>query len=75
MEGCQRIPGSKGRREPAGEWNQIECIVNGKEILIYLNGTLVNQAVDVQPQKGKIQIQSEGAEIFFKRIEITTLQN
>jgi hypothetical protein len=67
--------GAKDVEKPAGEWNQIECIVNGKEILIYLNGTLVNQAVDVQPQKGKIQIQSEGAEIFFKRIEITTLQN
>jgi hypothetical protein len=65
--------GAKDVEKPAGEWNQIECIVNGKEILIYLNGTLVNQAVDVQPQKGKIQIQSEGAEIFFKRIEIVSL--
>jgi hypothetical protein len=40
--------------------------------MIYLNGILVNQAVDSQPQKGKIQIQSEGAEIFFRRIEILT---
>ena len=70
------VKGFRGERDvekPAGKWNKIECIVKGKEILIYLNGTLVNHAVDVQPQKGRIQIQSEGAEIFFKRIELTLL--
>lgn len=65
--------GSKDIEKPVGKWNRIECIVQGKEIVIYLNGTLVNHAVDVQPQKGRIQIQSEGAEILFKRIEITLL--
>jgi hypothetical protein len=65
--------GSKDIEKPVGKWNRIECIVQGKEIFIYLNGTLVNHAVDVQPQKGRIQIQSEGAEILFKRIEITLL--
>ncbi|MBN1790087.1 MAG: DUF1080 domain-containing protein [Bacteroidales bacterium] len=59
---------------PVGKWNRIECIAKGKEILIYLNGILVNQAFDVQPQKGRIQIQSEGAEIFFRRISITPIQ-
>lgn len=66
----------RGRNDiekPAGKWNLIECVVNGNEIHIYLNGVLVNQAFDVKPQKGKIQIQSEGAEIFFKKIIITTL--
>lgn len=65
--------GVKDIEKPVGKWNRIECIVQGKEIIIYLNGTLVNHAVDIQPQKGRIQIQSEGAEIFFKRIEITFL--
>jgi hypothetical protein len=58
---------------PVGEWNTIECIVQAREILIYLNGTLVNQAIDVHPRKGLIQIQSEGAEIFFRRIDLTQL--
>jgi hypothetical protein len=62
--------GVKDVEKPVGKWNKIECIVKGGEIMIYLNGILVNQAVDSQPQKGKIQIQSEGAEIFFRRIEI-----
>ena len=65
--------GAKDVEKPAGKWNKLECIVKDKEIFIYLNGTLVNHAVDVLPQKGRIQIQSEGAEIFFKRIEIISL--
>ena len=65
--------GAKDIEKPVGKWNKIECIVKDREILIYLNGTLVNHAVDVQPQKGRIQIQSEGAEIFFKRIVLNKL--
>ena len=65
--------GAKDIEKPIGKWNKIECIVKDKEIFIYLNGTLVNHAVDVQPQKGRIQIQSEGAEIFFRQIVLTPL--
>ena len=65
--------GNNDIEKPVGKWNLIECIVNGNEIHIWLNGVLVNQAFDVQPHKGKIQIQSEGAEIFFKKINITPL--
>lgn len=57
--------------KPVGEWNKIECIAKGAEILIYLNDTLVNHVVEAQPQKGRIQIQSEGAEILFRKIELT----
>ncbi len=59
--------------KPVGKWNLIECIVKGNEIHIYLNGVLVNQAFNVKPQRGKIQIQSEGAELFFKKIMIRPL--
>ena len=60
---------------PLGKWNRVECWVKGHEITIYLNGHLVNHAIDVRPQKGKIQIQSEGAEIFFRRITLIPLSN
>ena len=70
------VTGFRGARDvekPLGNWNRMECIVKGKEISIYLNGTLVNHAIDVQPQKGRIQIQSEGAEIFVRRVELNPL--
>lgn len=58
---------------PVGEWNRIECITKGGEILIYLNDTLVNHVVEAHPQKGRIQIQSEGAEILFRKISLLPL--
>lgn len=57
--------------KPVGEWNRIECIVSGDSLTVTLNGVLVNQAFNVKPHKGKIQIQSEGAEIFFRRVDLT----
>jgi hypothetical protein len=74
--GWKDIKGYRGEKDiekPAGKWNRIECLAKGNEILIYLNGTLVNHAFDVIPNKGRIQIQSEGAEIFFRRIVIEKL--
>ena len=65
--------GAKDVEKPHGEWNKLKIIALGSKITVYLNGTFVNYTYDVHPQKGKIQIQSEGAEIFFKRVEIKQL--
>ncbi len=70
------VKGFRGKNDiekPTGEWNHMECIAEGDKISIFFNGTLVNQAVNVKPSKGRIQIQSEGAEIFFRRVEMTPL--
>ena len=65
--------GANDIEKPVGEWNKVECIAKGEEILIYLNDKLVNHVVHAQPNKGRIQIQSEGAEIIFRRIELLPL--
>jgi hypothetical protein len=70
------VKGFRGKNsieKPVGKWNRIECIVKGNEINVFVNGTLMNQASDVQPRKGRIQIQSEGAEIFFRKIDLIPL--
>ena len=72
-EDIKGFRGSKDIENPIGEWNKLECIVNQDKITIYLNGKLVNKAFDVKPSKGRIQIQSEGAELFFRKIELTSL--
>ncbi|MFZ2340843.1 MAG: DUF1080 domain-containing protein [Bacteroidales bacterium] len=74
--GWKDVKGFRGASDievPVGKWNKLECVVKDREIHIYLNGTLVNHAVDVKPHKGRIQIQSEGAEIFIKQISIKKL--
>lgn len=65
-----------------GEWNLLEVIVQGKTIIHKVNGHEVlrlynsQQNIDgkfVPLTKGKIQIQSEGAEVFYRNIEIKEL--
>ena len=63
--------GGRDLEKPVGEWNRLECVVAGGEITVKLNGVTVNHAQDARPRKGRIQVQSEGAEIFFRRIEIS----
>lgn len=65
--------GEKDVEKPAGQWNRMECVAEGDKISIFLNGTLVNQAYNVKPAKGRIQIQSEGAEMFVRKVEIIPL--
>ena len=52
----------------------MECIADGGELTIILNGTIVNHAFNVQPLNGRIQIQAEGAEILFKRVDLVPLE-
>ena len=58
---------------PTGEWNTLECICQGNRIQIVLNGKVVNEAVNVKPSRGKISLQSQGAEIFFRKVELQSL--
>ena len=67
--------GTQDVENPAGEWNTLECIASEDQITIFLNGILVNKATAVKPNKGRIQIQSEAAEIFFRRVELTPLSD
>lgn len=65
--------GEEDVEKPVGEWNTLEVVCDGDTITNILNGVVVNKATDVQPTKGKILFQSEGAEIFFRRIELVPL--
>lgn len=53
-----------------GEWNRYEAVVDGPNLRVYLNGALVNMANDIVPAEGRIQIQSEGAEMHIRRFEL-----
>ncbi|HEX5026215.1 MAG TPA: DUF1080 domain-containing protein [Agriterribacter sp.] len=65
--------GEKDVDRAVGDWNRMEIIAKGNEITIFVNGVLVNQAMQVKPSKGRIQVQSEGAEMFVKRIDLSPL--
>jgi len=58
---------------PHGEWNLVELVAQGGHVKQYLNGRLVNEGSDAYPSSGKILIQSEGAEVFFRDIQLFPL--
>jgi len=62
--------GKQDVEKAVGEWNRQEVICDGGKITNLLNGVVVNEGYDSSHTAGKIQIQSEGAEIFIRRVEI-----
>ena len=58
---------------PIGEWNKAELVCSGDTAEFYFNGKLVNRLTRLSPSRGKIQLQSEGSPIEFRRIAIVPL--
>jgi Domain of Unknown Function (DUF1080) len=72
------VVGKSDLEKPIGEWNElvINCGHNeklGHTFSITLNGTRVNAGVQALRGGGKILFHSRGAEIFYKKIEVTPL--
>jgi len=65
--------GKQDVEKPHGEWNRYECVAQGDKLTIILNGVTVNECYNVKPQKGRLQIQSEGAEVFVRRLDVVPL--
>lgn len=56
-----------------GEWNVMRVTCKGDMIEVWLNGRVVNKGYGCSVTKGQIAIQSEGAEIEFRKILLTSL--
>ena len=56
-----------------GEWSRLEIIAKGDTLEYYVNGVLVNRAFEVKPSQGRIQLQTEAAELFVRRYELYPL--
>jgi len=56
--------------EKPDDWNRLECICHDGSIQVRLNEVLVNEAHSVWPNSGKILLQCEGSEIFFRRVAL-----
>jgi len=70
------VKGFRGRRDveaPAGGWNRMEVVCDGDTITNIVNDHVVNVGTKSSLTQGKIQFQSEGAEILFRKIEVRPL--
>ena len=66
--------GASDVENPSGQWNHLEAIVQGGNLTYYVNGKLVNQAAEGSLKEGRLLFQSEGAEVYFRRIDLEPLQ-
>lgn len=60
---------------PRGEWNVAELVCRGEAAEFRFNGKTVNRLTRVSPAKGRIQLQSEGCPVEFRRVTLTPLGN
>ncbi len=69
--------GFRGRQDvesPWGQWTRLEVIADGDRVTNVVNGKVVNAATRSSVTEGKIIVQSEGAEIYFRRIDLEPLK-
>jgi hypothetical protein len=59
--------------KPLGEWNRYEITCIDSRVVLVVNGELVNVARDAVPNEGFICLQSEGAPIEFRKVELTPI--
>lgn len=75
----ERVEGRRHRNltddseKPLGEWNRFEITCRGNEVLVKVNGTLVNHGANCSVSRGAISLQSEGAAIEYRDIVLTPL--
>ncbi len=81
-ENGPRVVKNPDAEKPSGEWNTIELytvgqtsvhIVNGKVNMILTGSRHLVDKVETPLTKGKIQLQSEGAEVFYRNITIRSI--
>jgi hypothetical protein len=65
-----RVVKKKDNENPTGEWNRIEIISRQGQCTHIVNGVIVNAGENASLRSGRILLQSEGAEVFYRKIEI-----
>jgi len=70
---ARRIIHLENGEKPLGEWNTMEIVCKGDEVIVHVNGTLVNHGTKATAKSGQIALQAEGAEVEFRKIELRKL--
>ena len=72
----ENVLGFRGKNDVekgVGEWNALVVTMKGDAMTVRLNGVTVSKATGLGVTRGKLQIQSEGAEVLFRKITLTPL--
>ena len=66
--------GSHEIEKPHGEWNRVEMVCDGDKESATVNVRQTITGTGASPPKGKILLQSEGAELCFRRLDLYPLR-
>ncbi|MBM3853853.1 MAG: DUF1080 domain-containing protein [Verrucomicrobia bacterium] len=75
--GWKDVLGFRGPRDlekTVGQWNLLEAVCDGGDLVYFVNGVKALEARQGTFKSGRLLFQSEGAEIFFRRIELHPLK-
>lgn len=74
IEDRRHINLSDGDEKPLGKWNHMQIVCRGDEVVVKVNGKVVNHATKLSQSKGAIALQSEGTPIEYRNIKLTPLK-
>ena len=63
-----------GSEKPLGQWNTMVIEAVGRSLRVWVNGVLVNDGTDATADHGLIALQSEGAEVEFRKVVLTPIR-
>lgn len=78
---CKKYPDTE---KPSGEWNTIDLycfkntsvhVMNGVVVMVLENSRQSDSGNETELSKGKIQLQSESAEVFYRNIKISPIES
>lgn len=69
-KGRRHLNLTDGSEKPFGQWNQMKIVCRGDEVIVDVNGQRVNHATNCSVTEGAISLQSEGAPIRFRKVEL-----
>jgi len=65
--------GKQDVASPLGQWTRVDVVCRGNRVTVKINGVTVNEALDVWPTYGKILLQNEGSEIYYRNWQLSPL--
>jgi hypothetical protein len=71
LEGAKAVP---DLQKPAGEWNEWRVLVVDDTVTFWCNGQLAWKGTGLQPEKGYIGLQAEGAPLEFRNLRIRRIE-
>ena len=74
VQGRRHLNFTEGSEKPHGEWNTMQILCKDDTVTVLVNGEVVNYAYDCGDTSGAICLQSEGAPIAYRKVQLTPLE-